>query len=142
MQFVVTNAGSNKVCSSALLFARVCNGDNKPSETKSNRISWFDLETKNRKPLYSFEHYVGMELSMVPEVESVFVEWDKENGKAYHVVSIINARDPEARAKVYRREQAIMDEFPAVDFNFRVIARMNRKLSEVVNQVGKLAFQR
>ena len=142
MQFVTTNSDSSK--SSSLLFAHLNNGNpiGSPSEAKTNRISWFNLETKGRKPLFSFEYYVGMELSMVTEVEAVFVEWDKENGKAYHVISIINTRDPEARAKVYRREQAIMDEYPTVDFSFRVIPRMDRKLSETVNQVGKLAFKR
>src|ERR1700682_1695055 len=55
------------------------------------------------------EDAVGMELSLVPEIESVFVECDKENGKAYRVISVINARDPAVRARVYNREQAVMD---------------------------------
>lgn len=78
----------------------------------------------------------------MPEVEKVFVEWDRESGQAYHVITVINLRDPEVRAKVYAREQAIMDAFHNVDFSFRVISRMNRNLSEAVDNVGNLAYER
>jgi hypothetical protein len=85
---------------------------------------------------------VGKELSRVPEIENVFLECDQENGKAYRVVTIINARDPNIRAKVYEKEQAVMDAFPGVDFSFRVIARANRNLSEVIDGVGRLVYHR
>ncbi len=88
------------------------------------------------------EDAVGMEFSLLPEVESVFVECDKENGKAYRVISIINARDPDVRAKVYKREQAVMDAFRGIEFSFRVISRMNRNLSDVIDKVGRLAYQK
>jgi hypothetical protein len=88
------------------------------------------------------EDAVGMEFSLVPEVESVFVDCDKENGKAFRVISIINARDPDVRAKVYKREQAVMDAFRGIDFSFRVISRMNRNLSDVIDKVGRLAYQK
>lgn len=138
MQFCAMNCNNESI---PLVFAQMRDGENS-SKLNNDQLPWFRIETKGSRGLLSFEYFVGMEFSMVPEVESVFVESDKENGKAYHVISIINARDPEVRAKVYLREQAIMDEFPGVDFNFRVICRMNRNLSDVVNQVGTLAFQR
>lgn len=83
-----------------------------------------------------------MELSLVPEVETVFVRSDNENGKGYTVIAVINHRDPGIRAKVYAREQAIMDSARGIDFNFRVVSRMNRDLRDVIESAGTLAYQR
>ena len=137
MQICATNGDTSLVSPS--VFELLQSGDTRSSH-KTDRI-WLGIRSQSRL-LMSFEAFVGMELSMVPEVESVFVEWDKENGKAYHVFTVINARDRNARARVYEREQAIMDEFPTFDFNFRVIQRMDRDLDQVIEKVGKLAFQR
>ena len=92
--------------------------------------------------LWTLEDAVGMELSLASEVETVFVECDKENGKAYRVITIINPRDPDVRAKVYKREQAVMDAFRGIEFSFRVISRMNRNLTDIIDRVGRLAYQR
>ena len=83
-----------------------------------------------------------MEFSFVPEVENVFVECDKDTGKAYRVITIINERDPDVRVKVYKTEQRVMDAFRGIEFSFRVISRMNRNLSDVIDKVGRLAYQR
>ncbi len=139
MQISATNCGSREV--TPLVFCQLHSGTN-PSSLETGRQRFEIFEAKGSKPLLSFEAYIGMELSLVPQVESVFVEWDKENGRAYHVITVINERDPNVRARVYEREQAVMDAFPNVDFNFRVISRMNRSLVDVVDQAGKLAYQR
>jgi hypothetical protein len=114
-------------------------GENR-SSSKSGPLVWF--ETSNTVPVQSFEAYVGMELSLVHEVESVFVISDSESGKGYTVITVINDRDPEIRARVYAREQALMDEAKGINFNFRVISRMNRNLSDILDKAGRLAFQR
>ncbi|SRR6266700_468405 len=92
--------------------------------------------------LRTLEDAVGMEFSFVPEVENVFVECDKDTGKAYRVITIINERDPDVRVKVYKTEQRVMDAFRGIEFSFRVISRMNRNLSDVIDKVGRLAYQR
>ena len=91
---------------------------------------------------YGFEQYIANELSMVSEVESVFVECDGDPGKGYSVITVINERDPNIREKIYAREQVIMDEFPKIDFSFSVISRMNRPLADIITPVGNPAFQR
>jgi len=73
-------------------------------------------------------------------VESVFVE--RGNGKELRVLSIVNERDPAIRATIYAREQAIIDAYPDLVFDFNIIARRNRDLKDVVTEAGKLAFQR
>ena len=78
----------------------------------------------------------------MPEVESVFVKSDGENGKSYTVFTIINERDPAIRAKVYAREEAIMDAAKGIDFSFRVVSRMNRNLEDMIDNVGILAYKR
>jgi len=86
------------------------------------------------------EVFIGLELSLVPEVESVFVE--RGNGKELRVLSIVNERDPAIRATIYAREQAIIHAYPDLVFDFNIIARRNRDLKDVVTEAGKLAFQR
>lgn len=92
--------------------------------------------------LQNFDSYVGMELSLVPEVESVFVRSDNESGKGYTVLTVVNERDPAVRAKVYAREQAIMDAALGIDFSFRVVSRMNRNLQDMIDPIGTLVYQR
>lgn len=95
-----------------------------------------------RQAFSSFDTYLGMELSLVDQVEAVFVKSDSESGKGYSVITVINDRDPDVRARIYSREQAIMDEGRGIDFSFRVISRMNRDLSSLIDNVGKIVFKR
>lgn len=111
------------------------------SSFRTDRQVWFLADSRS-KFVFSFETFIGMELSLVPQVEAVFVQCDRENGREYTVASIINERDPSIRSQIYARERAIMDEAPTIDFSFRVISRMNRDLSQLVDTVGRLVFQR
>src|SRR5437868_5334861 len=54
------------------------------------------------------EALIGLEMSFVPQVESVFVE-PAPRKAGFHVFTIVNDRDPKVRAQIYQREQAIMD---------------------------------
>lgn len=138
----MTVRGTNCESRNALpaIFARFPTGE-KHTSLKTGRVSWFRAEPSG-VPLLNFENYVGMELSLVPEVEAVFVKCDNENGNGYTIFTVINDRDPDVRARVYAREQAIMDTAKGIDFSFRVISRMNRNLSDIIDKVGKLAFRR
>lgn len=95
----------------------------------------------NVKLLFSPEAFIGLELSLVREVERVFVDRDK-NGKEFRVIEVVKDRDPDVRAKVYAREQAIIDAYPNLDFDFHIVARMNRDLRDVLSGIGKLTFER
>jgi hypothetical protein len=85
--------------------------------------------------------FMGLELSLVPEVEKVFVDCI-DKGKEYRVLTVVNDRDPAVRAQIYKREQAIMSEFKHSDFDFQIVARQNRCLAEILNPAGVLAFKR
>jgi hypothetical protein len=81
------------------------------------------------------------EMAVVPQVESVFVE-SAPRRDGFHVFTIVNERDPEVRTQIYRREQAIMDAYKNLEFDFRIIARRNRDLKDVVTGLGEPLFIR
>jgi hypothetical protein len=81
------------------------------------------------------EDLVRLEMSFVSEVESVFVE-PAPRRTGFHVFTVVNERDPSVRAKIYAREQEIMDECKGTDFDFRIIARRNRDLKDVLTGLG------
>jgi len=85
--------------------------------------------------------FIGLELSLVPQVEKVYVAC-LDAGKEIRVLTIVNERDADARAQIYRREQAIMAELKYSDFDFQIVSRENRCLAEVFNPVGELAYKR
>ena len=136
MQLCATNRDSGKYRADCI---QVGIGETH-SSFKTDR-QWL-LVGQNRLAAFSFETYIGMEFSLVPEVETVFVTPDSDAGKAYNVITVVNDRNSDVRAKVYAREQAIMDEARGIEFSFRVLSRMNRNLSELINTAGKIAFQR
>lgn len=92
------------------------------------------------KPTFSVETVVRFELSMVKQVEAVFV--DREADGEYKIISVVNQRDVSIREKVYEREEAIMDEYPTLKFDFHVLARMNRKIEDVITTSRKSIFNR
>jgi hypothetical protein len=138
MQLLSTNRDSQDAAQA--IFSIFHTGTN-PTVPLKNRLHWFDVEPSSRF-LRSFDSFIGMELSIVPEVESVFVKSDNENGKGYTVLTVIDERDPTIRAKIYAREEAIMDAALGIDFSFRVVSRMGRDLRDVIDDAGKLAYQR
>jgi hypothetical protein len=87
------------------------------------------------------EELIRLEMSFVPEVESVFFEAAPRR-TGYHVFTVVNERDPEVRAKIYKREQAIMDEYKNLEFDFRIIARRNRDLDDITTGLGAPIFTR
>ena len=84
---------------------------------------------------------IGMELSFVAEVDCVFVDCE-QSGKAFRVMTVINEIDRAVEAKIYEREEAIMDAVPAADFEFRILARHDRPVFEAITDGGKLVFSR
>jgi len=93
------------------------------------------------KLLITPEDFIGLELSLIPQVERVFVTRE-ENGKGFKILTVVNDRDPDLRARIYTREQAIIDAWPHFDFDFHITARMNRNPDEVTSSAGKLAYLR
>jgi len=86
--------------------------------------------------------FIGLEMSLVPQVEAVFIHRNEESAKDIRVLVVVNARDPRVRAEIYKREQAIMDELPLSDFDFHIISREGRPLKEIVTDAGEIALKR
>jgi hypothetical protein len=87
------------------------------------------------------EDLIRLEMSFVAEVESVFVE-SAPRRAGFHVFTIVNERNPDVRSQIYRREQAIMDEFKNLEFDFRIIARRNRDIKDIITGLGEPVFSR
>jgi hypothetical protein len=92
------------------------------------------------RPTFSVETGARIELSLVPEVERVFFE--REGDGEFRIISVVNKRDAVIREKVYAREEAIMQAYPGLNFDFHVVARMDRKVEDVLTKAGKLVFER
>jgi len=86
--------------------------------------------------------FIGMEMSLVPEVEDVFIYREDNTGKLLRVLVVIDKSDEAVRSNIYERERAIMDELGTTDFNFHVLSREGRNLSEVVTDAGEHAYRR
>ena len=99
------------------------------------------VRNDTQKMFISPEMFIGLELSIVPQVEQVFVE-RIENGKTMRVMVLVEGRDPETRRRVYAREQEIIDAHPQFDFDFYMHSLMGREPGDVVDGIGKLAYKR
>jgi hypothetical protein len=93
------------------------------------------LDSRRMEYHINTEHFIWLELSMVREVEYVFVE--RTTDDSFSVLTIVNERDPEIREKIYAREQAIIDAHPKLYFDFHVVPRMNRALSDIAGAKQK-----
>ncbi len=78
---------------------------------------------------------VGIELTMVPEVECVFVE--KDDDCSFTVYTIVDERDLEVRSRIYDRELAILDANPGIGIEFNILSRRGRALESVVQSKEK-----
>src|SRR5229473_3216120 len=92
----------------------------------------------NSRPIFSVEVFSRIELSLVREIERVFFE--HEGDKEFRIISVVNKRDVAIREKVYASEEEIMKAFPGLNFDFHVVARMDRKVEDVLTKAGKLVF--
>jgi hypothetical protein len=108
-----------------------------PQYTGSGRC----VRNDTQKIFISPEVFVGLELSIVPEVEQVYVE-RIESGKTMRVMIMVRDRDSEVRRRVYAREQEIIDAHPQLEFDFYLHPLMGRNPADVVDGIGKLAYRR
>ncbi len=140
MQLSGTNCENHTVPAS--IFAQLNSGQNVPSLLRQIKTGPPKFSARdNAKLLMTIEAFIGYELFFVPEVERVFVERE-EDGREFRVITVINERDPNVRAKVYEREKAIIEAHRHLYFDFHITARMNRDLKDVVYGVGKRIFGR
>jgi hypothetical protein len=80
--------------------------------------------------------FIGHEMKLVPQVERVFVSREDETGRVLRVTVVVDSRDAEVRASIYKREQAVMDEMKNFEFDFHIIAREGRPLASLITDAG------
>jgi hypothetical protein len=125
-----------------VLDASVCLNTPTPGEAQKRLRNDSQLRSQSyTKFSINPEELIRLEMSFVADVESVFVE-PAPRRAGFHVFTIVNERNPDVRAKIYKREQAIMDEFKNLEFDFRIIARRNRDLRDIVTGLGEPVFTR
>jgi hypothetical protein len=113
----------------------------KTSEAKSS-VNGYENDTfswpndLHQKWAYDVNDFIGYELTLVPEVEHVFVSQEDSDGKVLRVTVVIDMRNETTRAAIYKREQAVMDELKNLDFDFHIIAREGRPLEELITDAG------
>jgi hypothetical protein len=141
MVCVIDNSGSVDLRPNPCVFVSATS-DGKPINKKLDSDSR-GVRTTGRSAVFTVnaEDLVRLEMSSVDEVESVFVE-PAPRRAGFHVFTIINERNPDVRAKIYRCEQAIMDEYKNLEFDFRIIARRNRDLKDIITDLGAPVFTR
>jgi hypothetical protein len=141
MQICATNRDNESAVHHSSAFAQLNSRDNTPKflcQTGGPRVSARSAPTMLTM---STEAFVWFELSLVPEVEHIFIERE-EDGKEFRVITVVNERDPQVRGKIYEREKAVIDAYPHLNFDFHISARMNRQLSDLAYGIGKTRFER
>jgi hypothetical protein len=92
------------------------------------------ISTVNVKP----EDLIAFQMSLIPEVEQVYVS--RPNCGELHVLVIVNDRDRLLNRKIFAKENAIVDYYRHLRFDFHIVPRMNRNLSDVMAVRGTRVF--
>ena len=141
MVCLIDNSGSVELRPNPCVFVNA-KSDGEPVTKKLDSDSG-SLFIKGRSAVFTVnaEDLVRLQMSSIKEVEAVYVE-PAPRRTGFHVFTIVNERNAEVRAKIYEREQAIMDEYKYLEFDFRIIARRNRDLTDLVSGLGSPVFAR
>ncbi|HVB98593.1 MAG TPA: hypothetical protein VNJ12_04580 [Candidatus Dormibacteraeota bacterium] len=98
-----------------------------------------NLAFTNTRLVIRPEDFIWLELSIVPEVERVFVE---RRGSAFQVMTVVNDRSPELRRRIFAREKAIIDDLSQYEFDFDLLTRMNCDLEDLVTTCDRPSYAR
>ena len=83
---------------------------------------------------------IAKKIAEVPEVEYIYCE---RQDRAYLVWVIINQLDPSARHRIYEKQRELIGRFRDENFDFYVVARLDKPPELVVNQTSmELIFSR
>lgn len=85
--------------------------------------------------------HVGLELSLIREVERVYV-WLDEDENLFRVTTIVDANDVDLRDRIYDRELAVIEALPQYNFDFHVLPRVGHALNELVDYADKPAYSK
>lgn len=116
------------------------------SITVSGKLEAVDVRNDSQlraRAQYFFSPHdiIGIELSLVPEVQCVFVDRE-EDARSFRVTALLKNSNPEIRNRVYDRELEIIDQLPYADISFHLFELRGRKSSDIMTDGGKIVFQR
>ncbi|MBI3995602.1 MAG: hypothetical protein HY349_06475 [Nitrospirae bacterium] len=97
---------------------------------ESEDFSYEEHDTTNENRLQDFV------AKIIAEVSGVEYIYCRREGQVNYIWAIINELDPQVRRAVYKKEMAIIDLFPEMDFDFNIIARMNKPIQSIISQDG------
>jgi hypothetical protein len=116
----------------------ICSGQKKETLVYSSRAAVMKLSIV-APTLRQFAAYM---ISAVPEVEYVLTMCDDEN-RLLRVFSVIDAFDSRTRENIYAKEGQVIDEFEDFNFEFNIVSRRGKPLSECITDPGlEVTFQR
>jgi hypothetical protein len=83
-------------------------------------------------PTTTLAEYIGEKLADVSEVEAVYGARD---GNVLHIYTVVDAFDGAVRRKIYEKEAALIEHLLSdLAFDFNIISRRGRDLSEVIHE--------
>jgi len=139
VDFVIPDSNS---CTVVTGDVSLCGGLACTIGAESRSIHRVEVRTPMCPQVLSVRDFIAGELSLVPEVELVFVS---RKDRQFHVWTVVDAFERSVREKIYAHEREIIDEFDSIDFDFNIISRRGRPLDEAtvkLNSETDLAFRR
>lgn len=107
------------------------NSDEDVSQPHSMQSSLGESSSATSSYFLSPENFIWYEISMVEEVESVFIE---REGDYFNVLTVVNEHDEQLRERIYDREASVINSLPMYSFDFHVLPRMGHPEQELVNR--------
>ena len=99
-------------------------------EATTAALTFRMVQSAQTNPTKTLAEFIGEELGAVPEVEAVYGVRDRN---VLHIYTVVDAFDGEVRRKIYDKEQSLIEHLLIdVVFDFNIISRRGRKLSEVI----------
>ncbi|MCX6615001.1 MAG: hypothetical protein NTZ98_02750 [Acidobacteria bacterium] len=88
----------------------------------------------------ALNEFIAFELSLVPEVQSVYAAF--RDNRVFYVWVIIDRWERKVRERVYARQQAVIDSFPDFAFDFYVVPKGDEDPTELLSGSMELAYER
>ena len=88
----------------------------------------------------SLRELIAFEFSLVRDVQYVFTAF-RENHVFYAWV-VVDRFEEDVRNQIYNRQEAVIDEFPELEFDFYIISRMGRDIGDLIDTSAQLTYQK
>ena len=130
------------------------------SETPEMQLLWLD-ESEKRSPDFIATNYflrinelsetisiatsdlrdlIAFEFSQTPEIKYVYTAF-REN-RVFYAWVIVDDFEESVRSRIYDREEAIIDAFPEIEFDFYIVPRMGRDVRDLIDDSVHLTYDK